>query len=133
MSKRSRCGEENMKSSSSKTEEDEKQEQDGGSQIPEKVETRRGQSYVIFSVYYKYGEYCVTEVKSRQELREFLLEELSQYLKGEDPVGETIEEQLMSLTDEELIALAVRKGRDFLRREKGSGIVAVIEGNCLAH
>jgi hypothetical protein len=82
------------------------------------------QSFVVFSVYYKHGEFSVTEVNGESELRSVIWENLKRF-------GRMDVKELSVLDDmdlEDLISFAIDQGKRIISSQYGYGIVSVVCG-----
>ena len=85
------------------------------------------QSYIVVSVYYKQGEYTISEFKSKAEVRGFLREAVCEYW---DRTGEENRQPGM-LSFQQLVILALEIGANDIENQYGYGIVSIIQGSVM--
>ena len=88
--------------------------------------------YYVIRIYYKHGEYNITEFSSKPELIDFLIDNLADGDITED-INEYLNEynKYKNHSLKELVAAAKLKGEDNIINQNGYGIVAVIKGKLL--
>jgi hypothetical protein len=95
-------------------------------------------SFVVFEVHYKYGEYSVSSFDTEEDLRGHLEREIASYratlgdrdsseLRGEDK-DEAGVENTDKLSLSELVEKATELGQRILEQQAGYGIVSVVCG-----
>lgn len=96
-----------------------------------KRDLERERSFVVFEVYYKYGQYEVKYHHSVANLENYLDEQLQDYCEDE---GCDYEEVLKEIADDveetrlqKLIAIVIEKGQKRVKEQAGFGVVAVEE------
>jgi hypothetical protein len=81
--------------------------------------------YIVFEVYYKHGEYSISEYPTKASLIAFLEEFVTDYGHKQDL------QDLEADADnylETLVKLSISVGSDVLEHQRGQGVVAVIKG-----
>ena len=81
-------------------------------------------SYVVFEVYYKHGEWNVRTFKSEKLLRDHIISRIEDY--DDDHFYEP--EHLNNLPLKDLIDEAIKYGSSILESQAGWGIVSVVKG-----
>lgn len=87
--------------------------------------------YVVFEVYYKYGEYSVKKFATTAELVKYLGKYLYRYTENK----EYKKIDCTNLQDEQveaIIKLASDVGSDVLAKEQGYGIVSIVKGEIIS-
>ena len=85
--------------------------------------------YVVVSVYYKHGEYCVAQFESTREVRAFLEDEVTGF---QEQTGDADDlRPPHRLPFKELVDLALESGRNYIAGQHGYGVVSVIRGTVL--
>lgn len=87
-------------------------------------------SFMVFEVYYKYGEYDIKHFHSTADLRGYLADKLRSDRQclaggGYERKEDAVTDEGMSL--DRLIACVIEIGRDVISEEAGYGVVCVQE------
>lgn len=80
--------------------------------------------YTVFSIYYKNGEFSTDILKDNGVLREFCMSELERYDYYYDNVDYDGIEDI-----ETLIYKTIEYGTEFIKKQRGLGVVSIIKGD----
>ena len=86
--------------------------------------------YVVFEVYYKYGEYSVVSLGSTSELVAYLEKFIAEHTgdRSYESIDCTKLEEKGEEDLESLIQQALSVGSDVIKGQQGYGIVSVVKG-----
>jgi len=79
--------------------------------------------YVVYSVYYKFGEYDIKILKDDDSLRQFCIKKIEKY---DEDDGDVNYEDI-----DDLINKTIEYGTKFVQNQGGFGVVSIIRGDNL--
>jgi len=82
--------------------------------------------YVVYSVYYKFGEYDIEVFKDDDSLRQFCIKEIEEYDGDDGDDGDVNYEDI-----DDLINKTIEYGTKFVQNQGGFGVVSIIKGDNL--